>query len=63
MEGQVNAVKYGLLINDERVRDIQAVADLLLAEKLIKDRVDFAKTLLESAPLKRVKPNAVQYGG
>jgi ABC-type nitrate/sulfonate/bicarbonate transport system substrate-binding protein len=63
MEGQVNAVKYGLLINDERVRDIQAVADLLLAEKLIKDRVDFAKTLLESAPLKRVKPDAVPYGG
>jgi len=39
------------------------VADLLLAEKLVKDRVDFARTLLETAPLKRVKPDAVTYGG
>ena len=50
MQGQVKAVKYGLLINDERVRDIN-------------DRVDFPKTLLEAAPLRRVKPDAVQYGG
>ncbi|HXJ78112.1 MAG TPA: ABC transporter substrate-binding protein [Candidatus Methylomirabilis sp.] len=63
MEGQVRAVKYALQIDDERVRDIQAVADLLLAEKLVKDRVDFAKTLLETAPLKRVKPDAVTFGG
>src|SRR5262249_47283966 len=59
MEDQVNAVKYGLLINDERVKDIQSVADLLLAEKLIKEKVDFSKTLLESAPLKRVRSDAV----
>jgi len=63
MDGQVGAVKYGLLINDERVKDIQAMADLLLAEKLVKDRVDFGKTLLDTAPLKRVKPEAVTYGG
>ena len=59
MEDQVNAVKYGLLINDERVKDIQSVGDLLLNEKLIKERVDFSKTLLESAPLKRVRSDAV----
>lgn len=63
MDKQVSAVKYELLINDQRVKDIQAVADLLLAEKLIKERVDFGKTLLETAPLKRVKPEAVSYGG
>ena len=62
MEDQVKNVKYGVLINDERLKDIQAVADLLLAEKLIKEKVDFAKTLLESAPLKRVRPDAVTAG-
>jgi ABC-type nitrate/sulfonate/bicarbonate transport system substrate-binding protein len=62
MQGQVRAVKYGLLIDSERVRDVQSVADLLLAEKLIKQRVDFAKTLLASGPLSRVKPDAVTYG-
>jgi hypothetical protein len=41
------------------VKDIQSVADLLLAEKLIKEKVDFSKTLLESAPLKRVRSDAV----
>jgi ABC-type nitrate/sulfonate/bicarbonate transport system substrate-binding protein len=61
MEAQVAAVKYGLLINDERVKDIQRMADLLLTEKLVKERVDFAKTLLDAAPLKRVKPDAVTY--
>jgi len=63
MDAVVGAIKYSLAINDERVRDIQAMADLLLAEKLIKERVDFAKTLLDTAPLKRVKPEAVTYGG
>jgi ABC-type nitrate/sulfonate/bicarbonate transport system substrate-binding protein len=63
MEGVLGAIKYSLVINDERVRDIQAMADLLLAEKLVKERVDFAKNLLDTAPLKRVKPEAVTYGG
>lgn len=63
MESIVGAIKYELLISDERVKDIQGMADLLLAEKLVKDRVDFAKTLLDTAPLKRVKPEAVTYGG
>jgi ABC-type nitrate/sulfonate/bicarbonate transport system substrate-binding protein len=63
MEGVLGAIKYSLVINDERVRDIQAMADLLLAEKLVRERVDFAKSLLDTAPLKRVKPDAVTYGG
>ncbi|MBI3964427.1 MAG: ABC transporter substrate-binding protein, partial [Chloroflexi bacterium] len=63
MEGIIGAVRYSLVINDERVKDIQAMADLLLQEKLIKERVDFAKTLLDTAPLKRVKPDAVPFSG
>ena len=59
MEDQVSAVKYGPMIKDERVKDIQAVADLLVAEKLIKEKVDFSKTLLEPAPLRRVRSYAV----
>ena len=63
IEGQLNAVKYGILINDERVKDVQALGDLLLSEKLLKEKVEFAKTLLDTAPLKRVKPAAIEYGG
>jgi ABC-type nitrate/sulfonate/bicarbonate transport system substrate-binding protein len=34
MEDQVSAVKYGLMINDERVKEIQAMADLLLGREI-----------------------------
>jgi ABC-type nitrate/sulfonate/bicarbonate transport system substrate-binding protein len=63
MEDIVGAIKYSLEISDERVKDLQAMADLLLAEKLIRERVDVPKSLLETAPLKKVKPEAVTYGG
>ena len=63
MDNIVGAIKYGLAINEERVKDIQATADLLLDEKLIKERVDVAKNLLDTGPLKKVKPEAVTYGG
>jgi NitT/TauT family transport system substrate-binding protein len=58
----IDAVKFGITINDAVVKDFQTTADLLYAEKLIKKPVDFAKTALDTAPLKRVDPAAVTYG-
>lgn len=60
-KSQMSAVSYGLRIDDTMVQSNQALADLLLAEKIIKKPVDFAKTMLDVAPLKRVAPEAVTY--
>jgi ABC-type nitrate/sulfonate/bicarbonate transport system substrate-binding protein len=59
---QLDAVKYRLSIDEGTVKDIQATADLLFNEKLIKKPVDFVKTALDTEPLRRVDPNAVTYG-
>lgn len=62
-KSQMGDVMYGLRIDDTMVRADQALADLLFAEKIIKKPVDFAKTMLDVGPLKRVAPEAVTYTG
>jgi ABC-type nitrate/sulfonate/bicarbonate transport system substrate-binding protein len=57
----MNAVKYGLGIDGERVREIQSLADDLSQNKLIKNPVNFAANILDPAPLKRVEPQLVNY--
>jgi ABC-type nitrate/sulfonate/bicarbonate transport system substrate-binding protein len=57
----MNAVKYGLGIDGERVREIQTLADDLSQNKLIKNPVNFAVNILDPAPLKRVEPQLVTY--
>ncbi|MBI2321270.1 MAG: ABC transporter substrate-binding protein [Chloroflexi bacterium] len=63
MDGIVRAIRYGLALNEERVKDIEGMVDLLLTEKLIKEKVEIRKDILDTAPLKRVKPEAVTVGG
>ena len=58
----IDAVKFELTITNAIVENFQVTADILFGEKLVKKRVDFAKTALDTAPLKRVLPNAVTYG-
>lgn len=62
MENWVKAIDYDLVINDERIKDIQATADLLLGEKLIRQRVDVRNNVLDATPLKRVRASAVVLG-
>jgi ABC-type nitrate/sulfonate/bicarbonate transport system substrate-binding protein len=57
----MNAVQYGLRIDDARVKEIQTLADDLSQNKLIKAPVNFSKSVLDTAPLKRVDPKAVAY--
>lgn len=58
----IDGVKFGLSINDAVVKEFQETANVLFREKVIKKQIDFAKTALDTAPLKRVSPNAVTYG-
>jgi len=58
----MNTVDYGLRIDGARVKEIQTLADDLAENKLIKSPVNFSKTVLDTAPLKRVEPSAVEYG-
>ena len=54
----VSEIQFGVLVNDERLQYLQANADVLLNEKLIRQPVD-VKALFDPAPLKRVRADAV----
>src|SRR4029079_3777412 len=58
---QIGEVKFNLFINEQIVKEFQATADLLFNEKMIKKQVNFADTGLDTAPLRRVLPNADEY--
>jgi ABC-type nitrate/sulfonate/bicarbonate transport system substrate-binding protein len=61
MESWVSAIQFGILVNDERMKHLQDNADLLFKEKLIHQRLDL-KAVLDTGPLKKVKPDAVAIG-
>lgn len=58
MERWVSTIKFGVLINDERMNYLQENADRIFDANLIRQRLDM-KTILDAGPLKEVKPEAV----
>lgn len=59
---QLGDVRYELVVNNDRINELQATADLLAREKLIKRNVNVGGSLLDPAPLRRLRADAIPYG-